>query len=200
MHKTFISVMIIGLAVVLYYFSSELTVTRLEADRNNAVPEVIFDSYSEGISTVFYNEDGEVDYTLRAKRQVHLKNQSTLLEKPFVQFFKEGESHWNIVAESGHVARENDTDIQTNTIQLSGDVEVHTLDDYGNPTVLSTPLLEINPNSETLETEDAVHMVTTNIIHSGLGMFADLKRDEIYFYSENSGHYEPLEKNVDSEK
>ena len=200
MHKTLISVMIIGLAGVLYYFSPELTDARLEADRNNVAPEVTFDSYSEGINTVFYNEDGEVDYTLRAKRQVHLKNQSTLLEKPFVQFFKDGELHWNIVAESGHVASANDTDIQMNIIQLSGDVEVHTLDDYGNPTVLSTPLLEIDPNNETLETEDAVHMETTNIIHSGLGMFADLKRDEIYFYSENSGHYEPLEKNVASEK
>ena len=86
------------------------------------------------------------------------------------------------------------------SIRLSGDVEVHRLDDYGNSTVLSTQLLDIDPNREILETQDPVHMVTASITHAGQGMFADLNRDEIQFHSNNSGHYESQGNHADTEQ
>ena len=93
----------IGVVSVLYYFSLDLYQTGEETGEDSAAPELAFDGYSEGINTVFYNNNGEVDYTLRATRQFHLKDQSALLEEPLVRFFENGVSTWNIVAESGLV-------------------------------------------------------------------------------------------------
>ena len=200
MHRPFTYLTIIGVSGVLFYFSSDLTQTGEKTGEYSASPELAFDGYSEGINTVFYNENGEVDYTLRAIRQFHLKNQSSLLEEPLVRFFNNGISTWNIVAELGLISGNTAGPARLmETIQLSGDVEVHRLDAYGNPTVLSTQRLGIDPNQETLETQDTVHMVTASITHIGRGMFADLNRDEINFHSENSGHYASQGNNAASE-
>ena len=190
MHRPIIYLTIIGVAGVLFYFSPDLAQTGEKTGEYSASPELAFDGYSEGINTVFFNDNGEVDYTLRAVRQFHLKDQSSLLEEPLVRLFKNGRSTWNIVAELGLIGGNTSGSARLmETIQLSGDVEVHRLDPYGNPTVLSTQRLEIDPNQETLETQETVHMVTASITHKGRGLFADLKRDEITFHSDNSGHY-----------
>ena len=201
MHQTFICLTIIGVTGVLFYFSPDLAKTGKKTGEYSASPELAFDGYSEGINTVFYNDKGEVDYTLRAKRQFHLKDQSSLLEEPLIRFFKNGRSTWNIVAELGLIDGNTSGSARLmETIQLSGDVEVHRLDAYGNSTVLSTQRLGIDPNRETLETQDTVHMVTASITHIGRGMFADLNRDEINFHSENSGHYASQGNNAASEQ
>ena len=182
-------------------FLSICTQTGEETGEDSAAPELAFDGYSEGINTVFYNDNGDVDYTLRATRQFHLKDQSALLEEPLVRFFENGVSTWNIVAESGLVGGNTEASARLmESIRLSGDVEVHRLDDYGNSTVLSTQLLDIDPNREILETHDTVHMVTASITHAGQGMFADLNRDEIQFHSNNSGHYESQGNHADTEQ
>jgi len=201
MHRPIIYLTIIGIAGVLFYFSPDLTQTGEEIGEYSASPELAFDGYSEGINTVFYNDNGEVDYTLRAVRQFHLKDQSSLLEEPLVRFFKNGMSTWNIVAELALIGGNTaGSDRLMETIQLSGDVEVHRFDAYGNPTVLSTQRLDIDPNQETLETQDTVHMVTTSITHTGQGIFADLNRDEINFHSDNFGHYASQGNNAATEQ
>ena len=93
-----------------------------------------------------------------------------------------------------------DSDRLMETIQLSGDVEVRRFDAYGNPIVLSTQRLDIDPNRETLETQETVHMVTASITQTGQGMFADLNRDEINFHSANSGHYASRGNNAATEQ
>ena len=201
MHRPIIYLTIISVAGLLFYFSPDLTQTGEEIGGYSASPELAFDGYSEGINTVFYNDNGEVDYTLRAIRQFHLKDQSSLLEEPLVRFFKNGISTWNIVANLGLVdGNTADPDRLMETIQLSGDVEVRRFDAHGNPTVLSTQRLDIDPNHETLETQDTVHMVTASITHTGQGMFADLNRDEINFHSDNSGHYASRGNNAATEQ
>ena len=200
MNRPFTYLTIIGVSGVLFYFSSDLTQTGEKTGEYSASPELAIDGYSEGINTVFYNDNGEVDYTLRAIRQFHLKDQSSILEEPLVRFFKNGISTWNIVAELGLIGGNTPGSARLmETIQLSGDVEIHRLDAYGNSTVLSTQRLGIDPNQETLETQDTVHMVTASITHIGRGMFADLNRDEINFHSENSGHYASQGNNAASE-
>ena len=201
MHKPFTYLTIIGVVGVLFYLSLDLTQTGAKTGEDSATPELAFDGYSEGINTVFYNGNGDVDYTLRANRQFHLKDQSALLEKPLVRFFENGVSTWNIVAESGLIGGNTEDPARLmESIRLSGDVEVHRLDDHGYYTVLSTQLLDIDPNREILETQDTVHMVTASITHAGQGMFADLNHDEIHFHSDNSGHYESQGNHAASEQ
>ena len=62
-----------------------------------------FNAYSEGINTILYDAQGNINYTLQAERQVHYNDDSTELEKPFIRLFQDGDTRWNIVAKSGRI-------------------------------------------------------------------------------------------------
>ena len=150
-----------------------------------------YNVYSEKINTVLYDSNGVVNYTLRAESQTHFIDDSTELEKPFIRLFQEGESRWNIVANSGRILADlNEDNLENRMIELTGDVEVFSLDEFGNRTIMSTDFLEIDPQNETLQTNRPVTLVTSNLQQSSIGMFADLKIDEFVFHRDIRGHYE----------
>ncbi|MBU13557.1 MAG: LPS export ABC transporter periplasmic protein LptC [Gammaproteobacteria bacterium] len=193
MQKFSIFLIAAAAAVALYSSLSSWVIMGDSSPNSGVTLELGYDGYSEGINTVLYDSNGNIKYTLRASKQYHYKDQSSWLDEPYIRLFEDGSSHWNIAANSGHVAGES-TDLvagKINSIDLSGDVEVFSIDKHGNRTVLSTQFLTINPESETMETDLPVDMVTTTIKQSGTGIFANLKRDEIQFFSNNTGRYEP---------
>ncbi len=150
-----------------------------------------FNSYSEGINTSLYRVDGNINYTLQAQRQVHYNDKTIKLEKPFIRLFQDGESRWNIIADSGKISSaktENETTVDT--IELLGNVQVYCLDNFGNRTLMSTEYLTLDPNLEVLETDNPVSVVTDTLHQSSVGMVANLKLDEIKFLSEIRGRYE----------
>ncbi len=150
-----------------------------------------YNAYSEKINTVLYDSNGVINYTLRAESQTHFIDDSTELEKPFIRLFQEGESRWNIVANSGRILADlNEDKLENRMIELTGDVEVFSLDEFGNRTIMSTDFLEIDPQNETLQTNRPVTLVTSNLQQSSIGMFADLKIDEFVFHRDIRGHYE----------
>ena len=150
-----------------------------------------YNAYSEKINTVLYDSNGVINYTLRAESQTHFIDDSTELEKPVVRRFQEGESRWNIVANSGRILADlNEDNLENRMIELTGDVEVFSLDEFGNRTIMSTDFLEIDPQNETLQTNRPVTLVTSNLQQSSIGMFADLKIDEFVFHRDIRGHYE----------
>ena len=148
-----------------------------------------YNAYSEKINTVLYDSNGVINYTLRAESQTHFIDDSTELEKPFIRLFQEGESRWNIVANSGRILADlNEDNLENRMIELTGDVEVFSLDEFGNRTIMSTDFLEIDPQNETLQTNRPVTLVTSNLQQSSIGMFADLKIDEFVFHRDIRGH------------
>ena len=150
-----------------------------------------YNAYSEKINTVLYDSNGVINYTLRAESQTHFIDDSTELEKPFIRLFQEGESRWNIVANSGRILADlNEDNLENRMIELTGDVEVFSLDEFGNRTIMSTDFLEIDPQNETLQTNRPVTLVTSSLQQSSIGMFADLKIDEFVFHRDIRGHYE----------
>ena len=150
-----------------------------------------YNAYSEKINTVLYDSNGVINYTLRAESQTHFIDDSTEVEKPFIRLFQEGESRWNIIANSGRILADlNDDNLENRMIELTGDVEVFSLDEFGNRTIMSTDFLEIDPQNETLQTNRPVTLVTSNLQQSSIGMFADLKIDEFVFHRDIRGHYE----------
>ena len=150
-----------------------------------------YNAYSEKINTVLYDSNGVINYTLRAESQTHFIDDHTELEKPFIRLFQEGESRWNIIANSGRILADlNEDNLENRMIELTGDVEVFSLDEFGNRTIMSTDFLEIDPQNETLQTNRPVTLVTSNLQQSSIGMFADLKIDEFVFHRDIRGHYE----------
>ena len=161
--------------------------------RSEVVVELValdFDAYSEGINTVLYDTQGNINYTLSAIRQKHYNDNTTELEKPFIRLFQDGKTRWNIVANSGTISSADDSfDQSIQSIELSGNVEVYSLDEFGNKMVMSTDYLSIDPRLETLQTDLPVTFVTETLRQTSIGMFAELRIDKIVFYEDIQGRY-----------
>ena len=150
-----------------------------------------FNAYSEGINTTLYDAQGNINYTLKAERQVHYNDDSTEFEKPFIRLYQDGDSHWSIAANSGRIpAVETTADGALEKIELLGDVQVYSLDDFGNRTLMSTEFLTLNTQAEILETDQPVSVVTSAFQLSSIGMIAKLRTDEITFLRKIRGRYE----------
>ena len=179
------------IATVLFVGINTLDTLRNEADAPITSSSLDFSAYSEGINTILYDSQGNINYTLQAERQVHYNNDSTELEKPFIRLYQDGDSRWNIVANSGRIsAAETTADGALEKIELLGDVQVYSLDKFGNQTLMSTEFLTLNPESEILETDQPVSVVTSALQLSSTGMIAKLRTDEITFLREIRGRYE----------
>ena len=162
-----------------------------DTDTHMEGPSLNFNAYSEGINTILYDAAGNIDYTLQAQRQVYYNDDTTELEQPFIRLFQDGDSQWNIVADSGRISpAETTTDAAVDRIELRGNVQVYSLDDLGNRTLMSTEFLTLNPESEILETDQAVSVVTESLEQSSIGMIANLRLEEIVFLTEIKGRYE----------
>ena len=160
-------------------------------DTPSAAANLDFNAYSKGINTILYDVDGKINYTLQAQRQVHYNDDTTELQKPFIRLFQDGDSRWNIVADSGKISSsETASNTTVDRIELVGDVRVYSLDSFGNRTLISSEFLTLNPESEILETDLAVSVVTKALEQSSIGMLANLKTDEITFLREIKGRYE----------
>ena len=150
-----------------------------------------YNAYSEGINTVLYDIDGKINYTLQAARQTHYNDDTMGFDNPLIKLYESGDSRWNIVANSGKISAleaESGTSIQI--IELAGNVEVHSLDSFGNRMLLSTEYLTLDHQLEILETNDAVTVVTDSLQQSSIGMIGKLKLDEFTFLRDIRGSYE----------
>ena len=162
-----------------------------EADAPITNSSLDFNAYSEGINTILYDTQGNINYTLQAERQVHYNDDSTEFEKPFIRLYQDGDSHWSIAANSGRIpAVETTADGALEKIELLGDVQVYSLDDFGNRTLMSTEFLTLNTQAEILETDQPVSVVTSAFQLSSIGMIAKLRTDEITFLRKIRGRYE----------
>ena len=162
-----------------------------EAETLTTSSSLNFNAYSEGINTILYDAEGNIDYTLQAERQIHYNDDTTELEKPFIRLFQDGDSRWNIVANSGRIfIAETAADGALDRIELQGNVQVYSLDEFGNRVLMSTEFLTLSPDSEILETDHAVSVVTSTLQQSSIGMIANLRNDEITFLREIRGRYE----------
>ncbi|HAD71167.1 MAG TPA: LPS export ABC transporter periplasmic protein LptC [Gammaproteobacteria bacterium] len=182
------------IAVVVFVVISSFESVSNVPDPQHDQAYLKFDAYSAGINTVLYARDGTINYTLQATSQTHYSDEArTELKNPLIQLYQQGNSRWNIVANSGRISAtpaKNDT--TTHLIELLGNVEAYNIDEFGNRTVLSSEFLSLNPQMETLETDQAVTLVTTNFRQTSIGMFVDLTTEKIFFHRSNRGSYERM--------
>jgi LPS export ABC transporter protein LptC len=179
------------IAIALFVGINSFDTLSNEADAPITNSSLDFNAYSEGINTILYDTQGNINYTLQAERQVHYNDDSTEFEKPFIRLYQDGDSHWSIAANSGRIpAVETTADGALEKIELLGDVQVYSLDDFGNRTLMSTEFLTLNTQAEILETDQPVSVVTSALQLSSIGMIAKLRTNEITFLREIRGRYE----------
>ena len=179
------------IAIALFVGINSFDTLSNEVDAPITNSSLDFNAYSEGINTILYDTQGNINYTLQAERQVHYNDDSTEFEKPFIRLYQDGDSHWSIAANSGRIpAVETTADGALEKIELLGDVQVYSLDDFGNRTLMSTEFLTLNTQAEILETDQPVSVVTSALQLSSIGMIAKLRTDEITFLREIRGRYD----------
>ena len=164
-----------------------------ESDKELKPDTVDIDTYSQGINSIFYDQNGIVSYTLRAENQIHFKNGYTEIEKPLIRLFQNEMPRWNIKANQGHISNsENDptSGLERKNLELSGSVQILGLDEFGNRMLISTEFLEVDPMNEILKTDQRVEYKMANIQHSAAGMIANLQDEEIIFREDIRGSYE----------
>jgi LPS export ABC transporter protein LptC len=178
------------IAIVAYIGISSLESFRDQPAIDSGSAALDYNAVSEGINTVLYDTAGSINYTLKAISQIHYNDDSTELEKPIIELYQDGDSRWNIVADSGRISSSQDaSDSAAQTIDLSGAVEVFSLDEYGNKMLMTTDYLTVDPQLETLQTDRPVTVVTNSVQQSSIGMFANLKTDEIILHDDIRGRY-----------
>jgi LPS export ABC transporter protein LptC len=178
------------LLAIAFAANYEQLITTIPSEDPSNVEAIDFNAYSVGINTVIYDANGKINYTLQANRQVQYNDDSTELDKPFVRLFQDGEAQWNVVADTGVISALSISDNkEMRTIELSGNVEVYSSDDVGNRTVMTTQKLMLNPQLETLKTDQPVVVETSSIRQSAVGMDADLNSNEIVFHRNIRGIY-----------
>ena len=179
------------IAIALFVGINSFDTLSNEVDAPITNSSLDFNAYSEGINTILYDSQGNINYTLQAERQVHYNDDSTEFEKPCIRLYQDGDSHWSIAANSGRIpAVETTADGALEKIELLGDVQVYSLDDFGNRTLMSTEFLTLNTQAEILETDQPESVVTSAFQLSSIGMIAKLRTDEITFLREIRGRYE----------
>jgi LPS export ABC transporter protein LptC len=155
----------------------------------DTAPGLAYNGYSEGINSVQFDEQGNIKYTLRASRQVSYVDAETSLEEPYIQLYRENDSHWNIIARSGRISAALANPAHVEEIVLSGGVEVYQMDRFGNRTVLSSETLTVETERDMLTTEASVTMASDKLEQTAVGMQIDLNSDEYVFKREIRGRY-----------
>ncbi len=180
------------LAIALYFIVSGFNTPTQNREASLASFPTELLSISEGINTVTYDEQGAIAYTLRAERQTHRNDDSSELERPVIRLFQDNQAQWNIVASSGNISAQQDGQSENSRrLTLNGDVQLVSLDQFGNRTTLDTDFLIIMPDQEMAETDRQVLVRTNNIEQSATGMIAKFGIDEITFLSNSEGRYDP---------
>jgi len=150
---------------------------------------ITYDAYSNGVTTVLYDIDGNIEYTLEAEEQIHYLDSTTQLKNPYIRLYQGSGAHWNIVARSGRILAAEQSD-RIDQLDLSDEVELFQNDDTGNTMTLSTSFLSVFPNTETMQTDREVLMTTNTLRQTAVGMHADLQQDTLTFLTQVKGRYE----------
>lgn len=151
--------------------------------------QIDFDAYATGVTSILYNSAGGIEYTLEATEQTHYLDNTTKLSDPFVRLYKDNDARWNIIARSGRILEASNGDA-IERLDLSENVELFQVDDFGNRTVLATETITIFPGTETMSTDQAVTLTSDGLYQTAVGMRVDFSQDTMTFLSQVKGRYE----------
>ena len=132
------------------------------------------------------NAQGTVAYELVTERATHLaSDESTLLEEPYLEFFREGETQpWELRARHGQADRGGDRVRLTEEVELKQKLPDRAL------TRLTTSLLDVFPQRDYAETDQAVRIEAANGVTTGVGMQVQFNDGTMTLLSNVRGEHE----------
>ena len=143
------------------------------------------DALITDVNATQFNEFGKPQHILKSPRLLHyLKNNTTLITKPFYIFENGKEAPWHIKADQGKVLHD------TKTIILTGHVLIKQLPGINSRHItLLTDKMMFYPQMSLAKTDRPVTIKRPGMIVKGVGLQADLKTGEIKLLSQTHGEY-----------
>ncbi|UAW97829.1 LPS export ABC transporter periplasmic protein LptC [Halopseudomonas nanhaiensis] len=132
------------------------------------------------------NAQGSVSYQLTTERATHLSSdESTLLDEPFLVFFREGETQpWELRSRYGQADQGGDRVRLTDEVELQQKLPDRAL------TRLTTSLLDVFPQRDYAETDQAVRIEAANGVTTGVGMQVQFNDGTMTLLSNVRGEHE----------
>lgn len=175
--------------VAIFLYLQQTHQQSIESGQDEDMAELRYDAWSNGIRTVRYNIDGERDYVLEARRQVHYVNNISEVELPAIQLFEDARLRWQVSAESGRILGAPDSASGISQLELSDNVIVQYTDASGQDIVMNTEFLTIEADERVMYTNEPVSLEAPGFEQTATGLRANLREDSVDFFSNVQGRY-----------
>jgi len=132
------------------------------------------------------NEQGLLGYRVKARRMTHYPNgKRFMLESPDIKILQDNGDTWRIVSERGETTEAADI------IWLLGAVDIRRRRSASRgPVHIVTRDLEVRPEQELAETEQAATITADRFRVEGIGIKADFRNDTMELKSSVRGRYD----------
>lgn len=172
---------------LLLHRRTDLTDNLQKAQRGQQVADFIIHTF-QGFT---YDQNGVLQYEMRAQTLTQLPDDLTQLEKPIITTREQGADVWRISADSGQI------DKHQQLITLQHNV-ILTQTDNSNPPTLSTEHLQIFPERDLVTTDHQVQITQASGKIQSTGMSGKIHSREVILERDVSGHYDPPAKPLPS--
>lgn len=144
------------------------------------------DAFVEVMDLKVMNEQGQLGYRLRARRMTHYPNDERFkLESPDINILQNNGDTWHIRSERGETTEAADT------IWLLGAVDIkRQRTATSSPVHIVTSDLQVKPEQELAETEQAATITSDQFQVEGVGVKADFRNDTMELRSSVRGSYD----------
>ena len=145
------------------------------------------DGFIEEVNATIMNKAGQPALKISAPRMTHFsKDDTTRINKPHVTLYRQSPEPWYVDSDYA-IATQG-----TQKITFINHVVIHHLADLVNPnTTMTTASLTIFPNTQHVETADAVTISQPDVTVHAIGMLANLDNGTVKLLSEAKGDYVP---------
>lgn len=148
---------------------------------------LIAQSYSEDVYSQLFDEQGQLTYTLEAQAQAQLDDSVVLIRTPHIVLFEDGVENWRITAQFGEATRD---DLEGDSIVLVDDAQLNAAPANDSRLQLRSPRFTLDPERETLASNEAVSLIEAGLVQTAVGFDADLQADTIRFRADVQGRFE----------
>jgi len=144
------------------------------------------DAFVEDMDLKVMNEQGQLGYRVKARRMTHYPNgKRFMLESPDIKILQDNGDTWRIISERGETTEAADivwflgaVDIRRQRTATRGPVHIVTRD------------LEVRPEQELAETEQAAVITADRFRVEGIGIKADFRNNTMELRSSVRGRYD----------
>lgn len=170
---------ILVLSAIMYFLLVTATDDEvLDISRLLELQEQDYDYFMANVDSVHYTAEGVTNYRFSAERVIHFPNPDTsLMDKPSFQLFREDSSAWQIDSIRGRV--ETDPRSAQQNLVLMDNVIINGLSADGREVIITTDSITVYPQEQRLDTESDVTVTADGFSSTSTGLTADLKSNTI---------------------